>query len=178
MPKLMLNIAAASMILAIAPSFAEVTTVGERGFTVFHSRIVAADSTAVYQAIVEDISRWWDGDHSWSGDAANFYFDARPGGCFCERLPDSGGVEHLHIIYLAPAKEIRMTGALGPLQQMGVQGTMTWKMSAVENGSSISFEYIVGGNLPEGQFPGIAPAVDGVIGSQLESLVRLLESKQ
>jgi uncharacterized protein YndB with AHSA1/START domain len=151
---------------------AEVTSVGTSGFSVSHSIETFAGPDTVYRAIVEDIAKWWEGDHSWSGDAANLYFDARLGGCFCEKLP-GGGVEHLRIIYLAPAREIRMQGALGPLQPMGLQGTMTWKIEPSDAGSVLDWKYTVHGHL-EGGFAGIAPAVDGVIGAQLAGLGEFL----
>lgn len=91
------------------------------------------------------------------------------GGCFCERLPDGGFVEHLRIVYLAPGKEIRFEGGLGPLQTMPVQGRMIWKIEPAEGGSTISFSYQVFGH-PEGGLEGIAPAVDRVIGEQLQRL--------
>jgi len=160
--------------MACADSQAEVCSVGDGGFSVKHSLESAADADAAYRAIVEDIAKWWDGDHSWSGDAANLYMDTRLGGCFCEKLPAGGGVEHLRIIYLAPAREIRMQGALGPLQPMGLQGTMTWKITPSDTGSVLDWQYTVHGHL-EGGFEGIAPAVDGVIGGQLARLGAWLE---
>ncbi len=169
----------ASALLLIQPmAFAEVTSVGAGGFVVTHSMETPAGTGEVYAAIVEKISKWWDGDHSWSGDATNLYFDARLGGCFCERLPNGGGVEHLRIIYLAPESEIRMQGALGPLQQMGLHGSMIWQMTASDQGSKIIFQYTVSGFLQDGGFEGLAPAVDGVIGSQLQGLIAFLEPKQ
>jgi hypothetical protein len=115
------------------------------------------------------IDQWWNGDHSWSGDASNLYMKTEAGGCFCEHLPNGGWVEHLRIIYLSPGQEIRFEGALGPLQQMAVQGRMIWKVAAVENGSKVSFTYHIHG-FYEGGFAGLAPAVDGVIGEQLTRL--------
>ena len=91
------------------------------------------------------------------------------GGCFCERLPEGGNVEHLRIIYFAPGKEVRFDGALGPLQTMAVQGRMIWKIEALEKGSKVIFTYHVFGH-PKGGLTGIAPAVDGVIGEQLTRL--------
>lgn len=160
----------AAIVLAVtAPVLADVKSVSDHGFAVLHQATVESAPPAAYRAIVQDISKWWESSHTWSGSAENLYLDARLGGCFCERLPSGGGVEHLRIIYLDPGKEIRMRGALGPLQQMGLQGAMTWKLEAAGNGARITFEYIVNGHLPGG-FEGLATAVDGVIGAQLGSL--------
>ena len=173
-----LSIIALALLLIAPMALAEVTGAGPGGFRVSHSMETPASTREVYRAIVNRISSWWDGDHSWSGDAANLYFNARLGGCFCERLPNGGRVEHLRIIYLAPESEIRMQGALGPLQQMGLNGSMIWQMKASDKGSTITFQYTVSGFPPEGGFEGLAPAVDGVIGSQLQGLIGFLEPVQ
>ena len=151
-------------------SWAEVVGSAEDGFSVSHSLITPAPAEAVWSAMTQNIDQWWHPDHSWSADAANLYMDARLGGCFCERLPATGGsVEHLRIIYFNPNREIRFDGALGPLQGMATSGRMIWTIEATEEGSAITFTYKVHG-WSEGGLAGIAPAVDGVIGQQLERL--------
>jgi uncharacterized protein YndB with AHSA1/START domain len=162
----------AAVTLAWPPSGrAEVLEILPGGFAVQHVAEVSADAEAVWQAMMYRIEDWWNPEHSWSKDAANLYIDARLGGCFCERLPQSGGaVEHLRIIYLEPPKRVRLDGALGPLVEMPVQGRMIWSIEATEGGGSrITFSYRVHGALEDG-FAGLAPAVDGVIGEQLQRL--------
>ena len=162
------------LLLGAASAHAELSQVGEGGFTTTHSTEVAAAPDMAWLQLTDHISEWWNADHSWSGDADNLYVEARAGGCFCERLPDGGWVEHLRLIYLAPGAEMRFDGALGPLVQMGLRGTMIWRIEAAEgSGSRITFTYIVHGFLPDG-FGAIAPAVDGVIGEQLERLAARL----
>lgn len=151
------------------PAAAEVIQSGDQGFSVSHSINTAAGPFVAYRTMTSHIDQWWNGAHSWSNDAANLYMDIELGGCFCERLPTGGRVEHLRIIYLSPGNEIRFDGALGPLQQMAVQGRMIWKIEAAAEGSTISFTYHVHGFLADG-FSGLAPAVDGVIGEQLTRL--------
>jgi hypothetical protein len=148
---------------------AEVIQSGDHGFSVTHSISTGAEPFVAYRTMTSHIDQWWNGAHSWSNDAANLYMDIELGGCFCERLPSGGRVEHLRIIYLSPGNEIRFDGALGPLQQMAVQGRMIWKIEATAEGSRISFTYHVHGFLQDG-FAGLAPAVDGVIGEQLTRL--------
>lgn len=63
-----------------------------------------ASEEKAWDAMTVNIPGWWHPDHSWSGDAANFYFRRGVGGCFCERLPavdgvEAGSVEHLRIIF-------------------------------------------------------------------------------
>ena len=151
------------------PAAAEVTWSGDNGFSVSHSIETGAKPFVVYRTMTSNIDEWWNGEHSWSGDASRLYMKTEIGGCFCERLPNGGRVEHLRIIYLSPGEEIRFDGALGPLQQMALQGRMIWKIEATEKGSKISFTYHVHGFV-EGGFAGLAPAVDGVIGEQLTRL--------
>jgi len=148
---------------------AEVVDSGEHGFTVRHSITTEKEAFVVYRTMTSHIDQWWSGDHSWSGDAANFYMKVERGGCFCEKLPNGGRVEHLRLIYFSPGEELRFDGALGPLQTMAAQGRMIWKIEAVENGNKVTFIYRVFGH-PEGGLAGIAPAVDGVVGEQLTRL--------
>lgn len=158
----------------LTAAHAEVTTVDEYGFSSTHRAGTSASPEQVYTTLLE-IAGWWDPAHSWGGDAAQLYLDTRPGGCFCETLPDGGWVEHLRIIYLAPQRQIHFSGALGPLQTMGVNGVMVWKISATEAGSTLEWRYTVHGHI-EGGFAGIAPAVDGVVGEQLARLLARIQS--
>lgn len=165
-------------VLCCAPTYAaaEVKSISEGGFTVTHELSTNAAPEAVYGA-VQKIGQWWNPDHSWTGQAANLYLDASLGGCFCERLPDGGGVEHLRIIYLAPGQQIRFDGALGPLQGLAVSGRMLWTFEPAEDGTRISFTYHVSGVM-DGGFEGLAPAVDGVIGEQLTRLGAFLAAPE
>ena len=160
----------AALLVVAAPALqAEVTHSGEHGFSVRHSITTDAEAFVIYRTMTSHIDQWWSGDHSWSGDADNFYMDVEMGGCFCEKLPGSGRVEHMRIIYFSPGKELRFEGALGPLQAMAAQGRMIWKIEPAESGNTVTFTYKVFGH-PEGGLEGIAPAVDGVIGEQLTRL--------
>jgi hypothetical protein len=153
---------------------AELTYQDDFGFTVEHAIETGAAPFVVYRTVTSHVDQWWNGDHSWTGNAANLYMKLERGGCFCERLPENGRVEHLRIIYLEPGKEIRFDGALGPLQTMAVNGRMIWKIEPREEGSRVSFTYKVFGH-PEGGLAGIAPAVDGVIGEQITRLGERLD---
>lgn len=153
---------------------AEVETIADGGFTVQHRIVVEADPGKVFGAF-KSIGQWWNPDHSWTGEVANLYLEAGLGGCFCERLPDGGGVEHLRIVYYAPGKQIRFNGALGPLLGLPAHGRMVWNIEEGEQGTEITFTYHVIGFM-EGGFEGLAPAVDGVIGEQLTRLGAFLSA--
>jgi len=168
-----LRLLALAALLPSAPLAAELVHAGENGFTVQHTATTNAKAAVVYRTMTAHIDQWWNPEHSWSGNAANLHMKTERGGCFCEKLPGGGFVEHLRIIYLAPESELRFDGALGPLQTMAAQGRMIWKIRVIEEGSQISFTYHVFGH-PEGGLSAIAPAVDGVIGEQLQRLVERL----
>ena len=122
-------------------------------------------------------ANWWSKDHSWSGDAANFWMDAQAGGCFCEKLPGEAGamgsVQHARILFAKPGELLRLSGALGPLQGEAVTGTLTIQIKPMEGGSLIRFDYVVGGYM-RFKTADIAPAVDGVLGQQLAGLAKAL----
>jgi hypothetical protein len=115
------------------------------------------------------INRWWSDAHTYSGSAANLRIEARPGGCWCETLPDGGFVRHMSLDYAAPGKALRLMGGLGPLQDMGVSGALSVQFEPREGGARIRFSYKVAGRI-EGGFATLAPAVDRVLGEQLTRL--------
>ena len=175
LPALLLATLLLATLLLARGAAAKVSDSAAHGFTVKHVLETPAAAPQVYEFMTTGVHEWWNGSHSWSGDAANLYVRAEPGGCFCERLPGGGGVEHLRIIFLSPGAEIRFDGALGPLQNLAVQGRMIWKIEALEEGSIVTFIYRVHGYLAGG-FEGLAPAVDGVIGEQLNRLGERLQA--
>jgi len=166
-------IAAALMLVARGVS-AEVADAGPGGFLVKHEVTVNAAPDAVYKALI-DIGSWWNPSHSYSGNAANLSIDARPGGCFCEKLPNGGGVEHMRIVFVAPGQMLRMSGALGPLQTSGLAGGMTWKLTAGPPATKLELTYSVGGYM-QGGADKMAGPVDGVLAEQLRRLKSFVET--
>ena len=145
------------------------------GFLVRHTATIAAPPARVYDALVRQVGSWWHSDHTFSGDARNLSIDARPGGCFCEKLKEGGGVEHMRVVYAAPGERLRMSGALGPLQASGLAGSLTWSLAATPGGTTIELSYSVGGFLAGG-FEKMAPAVSGVLEEQLRRLKLFVET--
>ncbi len=160
---------------AAGPAHAEVVETSEAGFLVKNEASINAPPLKVYSALIERISGWWDPAHTFSGDARNLSIDPKPGGCFCERLPDNGGVQHLTVVFLSPGKELRLTGALGPLQEDGLAGSMTWRLSEAGGSTRVELTYSVGGYRPGG-LRGIASPVDSVLRGQLLRLKSFVET--
>jgi len=111
----------------------------------------------------------------YSHDAKNLSIDPRPGGCFCEKLPNGGGIEHLRVVYVAPPQIVRFLGALGPLQASGVAGSMTWKLTGGPGATRLELSYSVGGFI-DGGFEKIAPAVEAMLHEQLDRLKLFVET--
>jgi uncharacterized protein YndB with AHSA1/START domain len=152
---------------------AEVTSVASTGFEVRETVHVAAAPDKAYAALLLP-ARWWGSDHTFSRNADNLKLDARAGGCWCETLPDGGSAEHLRVVFAAPGKALRLRGALGPLQGMGVEGAMTWSLKASGTGTDISVSYAVGGFAKDG-FDDLSKGVDHVLGEQIERLKKLID---
>ncbi len=174
-------LAAAS--LSAAPAAAEVTAKSDVGFAVRHQAEIKATPDEVW-ARLSAPNTYWDPQYSFTGNAANFFLDLQAGGCFCERIREakggeirnSGSVQHMQVVYVEPPKVLRMVGALGPLQSEGVTGTLSIGLKAVTGGTQVTFEYVVGGFM---RYPtdDIAPAVDKVIGQQVDRLAKLFDGK-
>ena len=165
---------AAVALLSATAVRADVSAVSDAGFVSEHTLILAAPPAEAYQALTAQISRWWDARHSYSGKAENFSLDASAGGCFCETLPNGGSVMHMMVVYADPGVLLRMVGGLGPLQGMGVSGSMDFALEpnpASADGSStlLQYRYVVHGYVPGGM-EAFAGAVDQV---QLGQLLRL-----
>lgn len=156
--------------LAIAvPAAAAVKSSAPAGFETGNTAVIAAPPAEVYAMLVTP-SRWWNGQHSYSGDAANMTLEARAGGCFCERIPADGAtVEHARVVYAQPGKTLRLQGGLGPLQAEGVSATLTWSLKPVAAGTEVTQTYVVGGYV-RGGTEALAPIVDRVLAEQLTRL--------
>ena len=150
---------------------AEVSSAGAGGFTTVNNATIDADRATVWAAAVNDIGSWWHPDHTISADAANLSIDPRPMGCYCEFFNnDTAGVVHLTVTMVNPEVVLRMTGGLGPLGLMGVDGNMTWEFADAEGGGTVvKMTYAVGGYM-EGGLDSISEPVDFVLSEALQRL--------
>lgn len=152
---------------------AEIVSAAPAGFSL--RQIVEAPGIAppTVWAALSDIGKWWDPEHTYSGDARNLTLNPVVQGCFCEKLSLYSAVEHGHVVYAQPAKTLQMVGALGPLQEFGVAGSMTWQIEAAGGGSRITVTYNVGG-FADRPLADWAPIVDEVLGAQVQRLGRFV----
>ena len=160
--------------LAAASLSGEVVDSSASGFTVKSTIAIQAAPDAVYRALVHDVGQWWDPEHTFSGDSHNLSIEEKPMGCFCEKLPNQGGVRHMEVVRFAPGKTLVMTGALGPLQTMAVAGNMTIQIAPAETGAKLEATYAVTGYSPAG-LNTLAATVDGVVNQQFTRLKNFIE---
>jgi uncharacterized protein YndB with AHSA1/START domain len=162
-----------TLLLAALAINAKVVDKASGGFHVEQKATVAADPARVYAAIV-DVAKWWEASHSYSGDSANLSINAQPGGCFCERLPNGGGVQHGMVVYAAPGEMLRITGALGPLQSAGIAGALTFALKPSGTGTELTLSYVAGGYFPQG-IEHVAGPADQMMAAQFARLMALLK---
>ncbi|MDR3416481.1 MAG: SRPBCC family protein [Nevskia sp.] len=164
----------AALWAAAGAARAEVLGADATGFQVRNTVEIAAPPAKVYDAL-GSIDEWWDSQHTWSGKASNLRLKLKAGACFCEKLEDGGGVQHMTVVYAAPGKALRLSGALGPLQTEGAAGTLSLVLSAKDGGTELVQTYTVGG-YTKGGWTSWAPEVDGVLRQQMMRLKSYVET--
>lgn len=161
--------------LVVAPlsARAEVTSASAAAFVIQAEAEVAASPEQTWRALGR-LPRWWNGSHTYSGDASNLSFDVRAGGCWCERWRGGQSVEHGRIVLVMEnegVRTLRILASLGPLQSMGVNGVLTYVVEPHANGAKVTMTYRVSGdaglNLDQ-----VAPLVDQVMMEQFGRLTR------
>ena len=158
----------------VLPARAAVGDSATNGFSVIETAHIAATPDKVYAALITP-SHWWSSSHTFSHDAANLSLDATAGGCWCEKLPDQGTVQHLVVVHAVPGHSLVMRGALGPLQGLGVNGAMTITLKPAADGTDLSLTYNVGGYLKDGLASWASP-VDSVLAEQIVRLKSFVET--
>ena len=162
-------IAAALLSYVVAPAAADVVKTESSGFVVEKTVTIDAAPDAVWETLRAP-QRWWSKEHTWSGDSANLYIDSQATGCFCEKLPGRGSVQHARLIFVDKGKLLRMEGAFGPLQGEAIIATLTFELSPEgDKATKVKMTYVAGGYSPTG-FDKLASAVDSVLSAQLDGL--------
>ncbi|MGD9547244.1 MAG: SRPBCC family protein [Candidatus Krumholzibacteriia bacterium] len=153
---------------------AEVLDAAANGFTTRTIVTIAATPEAAWEALTAGFGQWWDPAHSFFGDAGKFTLDPSVGGAWIEDQGDGRWVRHLEVWNAVPGRKLLMRGGLGPLQEMGVAGALSFTFEPVEGGVEVALTYAVGGYHPQG-LDVLAPIVDRVLGEQLERFKQYCE---
>ncbi len=165
----------AALVALMPQAIAEVTDSAANGFTTTSEVVIDDGRAESWVAAVGNVDQWWSPDHTVSGDAARLSITPELHGCFCEMQGETAGVVHLTVTMVNSTHILRMTGGLGPLGLMGVDGNMTWEFEDADEGTRVRFTYAVGGYAKDG-LDQIAPAVDFVIGEALDRLKAFVET--
>lgn len=166
---------AVTAVAAFQPVAAEVESSNATGFKIASQLVVDATREDAWNAAINDIGKWWNSDHTISGDSGRLHIDAKPQGCFCETLGPDAGVVHMTVTTVFPHSILRLTGGLGPLGLMGVEGNMTWEFDEAEDNTKMTFTYAVGG-YHAGGLDVLAGPVDSVIADALKRLQAFIET--
>lgn len=164
----------AFIVLALAaPARAEIAASSPSSFVIQAEADLAASPERVWRDIAR-IDHWWNAAHTYSGDASRLRLDARAGGCWCERWGNGQSVEHMRVVLVMErdgVRTLRAIGGLGPLQEMGVTGVLTFTVAPFASGAKLTMTYRASGdsslNLDQ-----IAPLVDNVMMEQFGRLSR------
>jgi len=154
-------------LLAGSPASAEVVSASANGFEIRETVPLVVPPEAAFKAF-GDLPAWWDPEHTYSGDSGNIRLELVPGGCFCERIPKTGGgVEHMHVAFVDPGKHVVLTGSLGPLLYEATTGVMDVQVKTIAGGSQLILDYKVAG-FANGGAGKLATEVDTVLSEQLK----------
>lgn len=162
------------MLCVSSAATAEVMDAQDNGFAVRLAVDIAAPPPVVFRVVTEQVGSWWSSSHTFSGDAANLSMEARPGGCFCEKMPN-GGVRHMTVTHVMAPGTLVLNGGLGPLGTMASAGAMQLTFTAQGGATHVEMTYNVSGYAPGGLKP-MAPLVDGVLAEQMKRLKAFVET--
>jgi hypothetical protein len=158
---------------AAPAAMAETSEVNASGFLISLHQEVKATPDQVFLAVGQ-IGKWWNSEHTWSGNAANLSLALTAGSCFCERW-DGNSVQHAQVIMVRKDAVVRMAGALGPLQDMAVNAVLTFAIEVKDGKTLLNMNYRVNGGANSG-LDQLASAVDGVLTEQMHRLVSYVDT--
>jgi hypothetical protein len=162
-----LGLALAAVMLTAGAARAEVVGGWDGGFTSKNVVTVKGTPQQAYEKLGQ-IGRWWSDDHTYTGKAANMVMPLKAGACFCEAMPGNS-VAHGTVVLAWPDRGLlRVSAALGPLQELGANGALTWELKAKGGATEVTQTYVV-----TGVQPAFAKAAGGgVDGVMREALTR------
>jgi len=156
----------AAALLIGSPAAAALVKSGEHGFELSYSQVVPGKPGEVMEAFA-NVNAWWDSEHTYSGNSENLSLSTTPGGCFCEKLPPGGGIEHMRVAYVDPGKRLVLTGSLGPLLYEATTAVLDVQFAPAGEGTRVTANYKVAG-FANGGAAKLAPLVDQVMDRQFD----------
>ena len=160
-----------------APASAEVQSATPGSFVIVAETTVATTPEEAWRALSR-LNRWWSSQHTYSGDARRMSLDLRAGGCWCERWGGGQSAEHGRVVLVMAhegVRTLRLVGGLGPLQEMGVSGVLTFTVAPDASGAKMTMTYRVDGDAALA-LDQVAPLVDMVLMEQFGRLSRFTVS--
>lgn len=152
--------------MVATPASAAVLSAAPNGLHIRHTAQLVVPQPAAYSAFAR-VGSWWDNEHTYSGEASSMSLSLQPGGCFCERLPDGGGIEHMRVTYVKPGERVVLTGSLGPLLYEATAAVMDVQFERIAGGTKVTLDYRAAG-FANGGAEKLAPLVDEVLGAQMK----------
>lgn len=152
---------------------AEVKSAAADSFLIEQRFSIAAPASRVWEALMHP-EDWWPSNHTWSGDRRNMRLSEQAGACFCERWV-GGSVEHGRVVMAIPGSLLRLSAALGPLQEMGVSGVITVTLAEKKGETDVVVTHRVSGDASH-KLDALAPIVDKVNAQQFGGLVGAAET--
>jgi hypothetical protein len=149
-----------------SPAAAEVLGAGEHGFEIQQSVNLVVPQQQAFAAFGQ-VGKWWNKEHTYSGDSSSMSLQLRPGGCWCETLENGGGIEHMRVTFIQPGERIVLTGSLGPLLYEATAAVMDVKVDRIAGGAKVTMNYKAAG-FAKGGAAGMAPLVDAVLADQMK----------
>ena len=159
---------AAIALLAASPAAAEFVSASPNGLEGRETVNLVVPPQMAWSSF-GDIAAWWDPEHTYSGKSQNLSLSLSPGGCFCERFPKGGGIEHLRVTYVDPGKRIILTNAVALLLYEATTGVMDVQIKSTAAGSQLTLDYRASG-FANGGAEKLAAAVDQVLAAQMKRL--------
>lgn len=157
------------LVALAGPATAEIESRSTDGFVLSHAAPAPVTPVRLDQ-LVGGLPHWWQGSHTYSGDAANLSVEATPGGCWCERLPDGTVFEHARIREIE-ADRVVLDAPLGPLNGIASRAVLTFA-TAADGAVTLRFEV-------EGEGVGAyAEPVEAVMAQAFGRMVAYAASRQ
>ena len=163
-------IAATALLLAAMPASAEVIARTADSFTLRFERRTEAPP-AVIATLMGRPYAWWDGAHSYSGDAANLSVDMQVGGCWCEKLPDGSAFHHGTVLAIEEDRLV-FDAPFGPMHGKTTRADLVVAWSGPEGGRTLVWTLTVEG----AGLGAFADPVDGVMGAAFARFNQYVDS--